>query len=265
MRPHPLLPLVPLAALGCRQIEPAPKELDALLRWSFAEYEDAPDETWAEAIRNLDKAVGGGQVEHFDGTVTDLTREQVERTGITHADPSKAQGIFMVNPVACTLKQLTELVTARDQNGLYPGTYETFDREWTSDVEAFRAGREDWATWDESFSFDQLGIAYTADLEGGARRVPELDAEQSPFGPALINRRVMLRPADMEKDDHAYPQDWRVEIYYEREPGLVVHAAAMWRQADFGALNSDQEGTWRILLNGMKDWDDTSEKHCADM
>jgi hypothetical protein len=94
---------------------------------------------------------------------------------------------------------------------------------------------------------------------------PEIDAEASPFGPTLVTRRFMTGPATFEKPDYTYPQDWRLEAYYEVKPGVVVHAAAMWREADFGAIQSSDEGVQRLVLNGMQDWDETSSAHCAEM
>jgi hypothetical protein len=257
-----LAPTVLLA--GCKAVEPAPKELDALLRFFFSDYEDAEDETMAEAFRNLDKAVDGGSVEHSDGTVTRLTDDEISSTGLSHADPSKAVGLYMVNPVECSFDKVVELVTAKNQGELYEGTYESFSRDWTSDVAGFRSGSEDIATWDEEFSVSKLGINYSAENIGGARMIPEIDEEQSPYGRNLVTRRYMDGPADMEDDDRSYPQDWRVEVYYERSNGNLVHASAMWREADFGFTNSESEGTQRLLLNGLKDWDNTTEDHCAD-
>lgn len=249
---------------GCRNIEPAPKALDAVLRWSFFAFDEAEDETVAEAIRNLDKAAGGANIEHQDGTIGPLDGDQLADMGYGKHDPADAQGIYMVNTVNCSLKQMRELLLARDQNDLYPGTYETYSREWGDGVSAVRDGEGDRAAWDETFTVSQLGIKYGADTEGGLRNVREIDEEQTPFGDILLTRRIMPKPADMEDPDHSYPQDWRSELYYERSPGKVVRAAAMWREADFGAIRSDQEGTQRILLNGMKKWDETSGEHCAE-
>ena len=264
-RPSPLCFAVFALGLlsGCRNIEPAPKALDEVLRWSFFAFDEAEDETLHEAIRNLDKAAGGADIEHQDGTIGSLNADQLADMGYGKHDPRDAQGIYMVNKVDCSLKQLQELLLARDQDELYPGTYETYSRTYGEGVAELRAGDADRAGWSETFTVSQLGINYGADTEGGLRRVREIDDEQSPFGDVLLTRRIMPKPADMEKPDHSYPQDWRSELYYERSPGVVVRAAAMWREADFGAIRSDQEGTQRILLNGMKKWDETSGEHCA--
>ena len=40
---RPLLPLVALALVGCKKVEPAPKDLDALMHLFFAEHDEADD------------------------------------------------------------------------------------------------------------------------------------------------------------------------------------------------------------------------------
>ena len=51
-----------LTASGCRQIEPAPTELQALMQFFFAGFETAEDATMAEAFRNLDDIVDGSEL-----------------------------------------------------------------------------------------------------------------------------------------------------------------------------------------------------------
>ena len=261
----PALLIVALPLAACKKVEPAPKELDDLLHWFFTEHETAEDETVAEAFRNLDAAVDGATLEeHWDGSMTALTAEEVGDLGPNGTNPANAAGIFLVNPVACTLKQMERLLADRDQIELY-GTYETYERTWVSDVPAWLDRDEDMAEWDEHFTVSILGIEYEADTIGLARRVPTLDDEQSPWGPTVFTRRTMPARATFQNDRDYYDQDYRTEMYYERSNGTVVHVAAMWREASFAGLESSEEGTQRLVLNGMKDWDDDSEAACAEM
>jgi hypothetical protein len=257
--------LLALPLVACKKVEPAPKELDELLHWFLSEHDSAEDETAAEAFRNLDAEIDGANLEeHWDGSMSALTKDEVDGLGPSGVDPANAPGIFMVNPVACTLDQLVELVTAKNQIELYE-TYETYERTWVSDVPAFRDGGDDLAEWDETFTVSVLGIEYAADTIGLARRVADLDDEQTPWGSTLMTRRTMPERATFDNDRDYYDQDYRAEMYYERKNGTVVHVAAMWREASFAGLDSTNEGTQRLVLNGMKDWDDLSEEHCAEM
>jgi hypothetical protein len=262
MRLAYLLILAPLAS-ACKKVEPAPKELDALLHWFFAEYDTAEDEQAAEAFRNLDAVIVGSALdEHSDGSITDLSREEVGELGPSGESPLRAAGIFMVNPIECSLREMGELVTARNQIELY-GTYDELDRSWDNDVEAFRKGNTDRATWFDDFTVTILGATYAATTNGAGRWVPDLGKEDSPFGRALMTRRVMPQTAEFESGDNSYDQDFRAEVYYSRQPGVTIHVAAMWREVDVGGFDQDHEGSQRLVLNGMKDWDDDSEKACG--
>lgn len=262
-QPHLLL-VLPLLATGCRQIEPAPKELQALMQFFFTEFETAEDETMAEAFRNFDDVVGGKDLEYQEGFVDSLDKADTDATGYTHADPADAIGLFIVNPVACTMNQMVDLVTMKDQVGTY-GTYEELTRTWVETVPEFKSGESLTGAWSDDFHYKNglLGIDYTATTEGAGRWIPTIDDEITPWGDMLVTRRVMPAPADNVKDDHSYPQDWRTEIYYERSNGNIVHLAAMWREATFGNLSHEDEIAQRTLLNGLKDWDSDSEKACG--
>ena len=65
--------LTAIAALGCREIAPAPTEQQALMQFFFTEFEDASDETLAEAFRNFDEAVDGAHLEYSEGIVENLS------------------------------------------------------------------------------------------------------------------------------------------------------------------------------------------------
>ena len=257
--------LAAMATIGCKDIEPAPQEQEELMQFFFSEFDDASDETMAEAFRNFDAAVDGANLEYSEGIVANLAKEDTDRTGYTHADPANGVGVYIINPVACTMDQMVDLVTMKDQVGTY-GTYEAFDRTWVQDVEAFQEGDSATAIWEDDFRYINsiLGIDYVANTEGTGRWIPELDDDMTPWGRMLVTRRVMTAPATMDKEDHTYPQDWRVEVYYERAPGQIVHLAAMWREAVFGSLSHESELTQRTLLNGLKDWDSASDEACAE-
>ena len=258
------LPLValPLLLVGCRQIEPAPSELQDLMQFFFTDFETAEDATMAEAFRNLDAAVGGADLEYQEGFVEALPREATDATGYAHADPADAIGLFIVNPVSCTMDQMVELITMKDQIGTY-GTYESLDRTWVETVEEFARGNSPTGMWSDDFHYKNglLKIDYTATTEAWP-----VDSNQR--GYESVGRHARHAPGhggprtDAE-DDHSYPQDWRSEVYYERSDGQIVHLAAMWREAVFGNLSHEDELAQRTLLNGLKDWDDASTTACA--
>ena len=228
----------------------------------FTDFETAEDATMAEAFRNLDAAVGGADLEYQRGS--SACPEATDATGYAHADPADAIGLFIVNPVSCTMDQMVELITMKDQIGTY-GTYESLDRTWVETVEEFARGNSPTGMWSDDFHYKNglLKIDYTATTEGNGRWIPASEDYESPWGDMLVTRRVMVAPAQNAEDDHSYPQDWRSEVYYERSDGQIVHLAAMWREAVFGNLSHEDELAQRTLLNGLKDWDDASTTACA--
>ncbi|MEC8423732.1 MAG: hypothetical protein VX000_08140 [Myxococcota bacterium] len=165
-----------LTASGCRQIEPAPTELQALMQFFFAGFETAEDATMAEAFRNLDDIVDGSELAYQEGVVDTLSQESVDATGFTHADPADAIGLYIVNPIACTMDEMVRLITMKDQVGTY-GTYEQLDRTWRQTVPEFRAGESPTGTWSDDFHYPNglLGIDYTATTDGAGRWIPASD------------------------------------------------------------------------------------------
>lgn len=257
-----LLVVASMLGPGCKKVDPAPKELDALLHFFLVDAETAEDETVAEAFRNLDEAVKGGSFEdHFDGSISDLTNEEIEGFAPSGVQGADAAGIYMVNWIDCDLSTMAELVTAKNQRDLY-GNYDEFAREWTSDVAAFRAEDELRATWTDDFSVTVIGISYDARTDGTGRWIPDLGEDDSPFGATLHTRRVMPAPAEFENDRDFYDQDYRTEVYYPRNGG-VMHVVGMWRSASFASFDQDNEGIQRTILNGLKDWDDDSVEACG--
>lgn len=265
MRRHLLLPLAAVSLGGCRSIDPAPKELDALVHWMWSKYEEGADEELAEGLVNLYDAVDGDAVEDAeDGTVSALSKDAAAQVGVTDRDPSEAPGVYLVNAYACTLDQLEPILLHKAQDELYEGVYDRYDREYTSPRADFESRAEPFMSWTVEYDASILGAAYTANIVGGLRHVPALDDERSPYGPLLMARTYLPEPAAFESDNKSQEQDYQIEIWTSRGDGTLLHVYGLWRQADFGAgITSEDEGTQRLLLNSLADWDDTTEEHCA--
>lgn len=255
-----------LLVAGCKKVEPAPAELDDLFHWMWGRYDEGTDEELAEALINLDAAVDGATIEDAtDGTLTDLTAEEVALVGVD-ADPSLAAGIFLANAFACDFDQLQEILSFGAQDELYEGIYEAYHRDFTASRDEWLAGAIPLLTYDLTYTSKVLSSTYTAEVDGRIRRVDAIDDELSPFGPFVMQRSVMPEPGAFEEgSDKTMDQDYQLEIYWPRGPDRVVHAYAMWRQADWGSgFDSDEEGVQRILLNNLIAWDGDTEKLCEE-
>ncbi len=251
---------------ACKKVEPAPKELDDLLHWFFEKYSEGTDEELAEGAVNLYDAVDAGSFEELmDGSITDLSEDNAELVGVTGQNPSEAAGVYLVNVYACTPPKLEPILLARNQDELYEGIYDRYDRTYTSSRDDFEARVSPTMTWDVQYEASLLGAGYVADLEGGLRHVEAIDDELSPHGPVLLSRTHLVEPARFESDNKSQEQDYQIEIWMKQRSGHLLHVYGLWREADYGGTtNSDNEGVQRLLLNSLADWDDTTEEHCAD-
>jgi hypothetical protein len=247
--------------VGCKKVEPAPEALDDLLHYMWQKYDDGIDEELANAITNLDKAVAKGELDPSDGSVSALSDSEIAIVGVTDRSASDASGVFMVNRFACKMGQLEEVLSYAQQDELYEGVYEAYQRD-------FASPRADWLTDDAAtLSYGitytakvPLGGTYDSDSNGALRQVP------TDFGRAVVQRSAMPEPAQFENDNNKYvDQDYQLEIYYDAGGGEVVHVYGLWRDASYGSgLSMSDEGFQRIVLNNMYDWDKNTAKLCEE-
>ena len=264
MRPAGWLPVVGLLLLGgCEEVEPAPEDLDGLFHYTWAKYGDGLDEELAQAVTNFDVAVDAANLNDVvDGSLSDFTREEMDLVAMrAGADPAELAGMYLANSLDCTLDQVEAIVTALEQDELYTGEYESYDRRYTSDADAYWAREESQLTWDVDITAEFVaGAMYTEFIHGGARHVPA--ADDGSFGPAVITRTWMPEEAQFENDDYYFTQDYQLEIYYEREVGRVIHLYGLWRHSGWLDLNTDDEFLVRQILNALADWDDRTVELC---
>lgn len=255
-----------LSMSGCKKVEPAPAALDDLFHFYWQRIDGGTDEELAEALVNLHAAIDGDTLEDpVDGTVSDLTRAEADLVGVP-ADPSLAAGIFLANTFACDWGQLEEILSYGEQDELYEGVYNHYTRTFAADRDAWLAGQPDRLEYVLTYESVVLSSTYNASADGTLRRVDRPDPEWSPFGTFLVQRSVMPEPGAFEEgSSKSMDQDYQLEVYWSPEDGRILHAYAMWRQADWGAgIDSDSETAQRVLLNNLVAWDQDTESLCAD-
>lgn len=261
MRAAPLL----LALCACKKVDPAPADLDGLVHFMLANFDVGEQEQLVEGLVNLDAAVGGDSLEETtDGTLSDLTAEEVAHLGREDADPTLAQGLVITRPLACTMDQLRAILTYAAQDQLFEGTYDAYSRDYQSDSAAFVAGTDEFLYWDLSYSVSTSGVSYDEVALGGLRNV--FADEENPMGEAIIARTVMTEPATFKDGSNkSMGQDYQIEVYWSRASGDLIHVYGLWRQADYGSpFTTDNESFQRIIVNGMASWDDDTEKLCEE-
>ena len=266
--PHCILAalMVPVActSMGCKKVEPAPEDLDGLFHYFWSNYEDGTDEDLALAVINAHDAIDGDVLEDaFDGSISDIDRDELDLVEMrSGADPSETTGMFLVNLLPCTLEQVEEIVISLDQMKLYDGAYESYSREYTSDLDDYLDRREPFLSWVSDIEAKLLGAQYSESVNGGVRHVASVDEETSPYGPFVVARYWMPQEAEFSKKDFFFTQDYQIEIYYERASGELVHLYGLWRYMGMGTSSTDADSIVRLILNGLKDWDKTTADLC---
>jgi hypothetical protein len=252
--------------VACKAPEQLPEDLDGLMHYSWANWEDGAAADLAGAVSLLDAAVGGGTLDGvLEGSLTDLSSEEAALVGVDR-DPAKAQGLFIARDFECDIARLAQLLVALEQDELYPGNYDLYDRSYTSDFEDWESGAADRLTWEVDYETSLLGSAYSASVHGGLRRIKGLDPELTACDTALLGRFVLPEPAVFEDgSSKALDLNFQLELFYEREPGRIVHLYGNWQYADMGAgVTTDGAGAQSIILNNMASWDDQTEILCAE-
>ncbi|MFT5460295.1 MAG: hypothetical protein ACI9K2_006812 [Myxococcota bacterium] len=253
-----------LALTGCKKVEEAPKDLDALAHFFWDEF-DAEDERLVDGVANLHDAVNGERLDATeDGTLTPLTHASIGVVGLKNKEPAKAQGLYIAGTYACDLDTLQAILSYPDQAELYSNAYVEYDRTLTTSRQKFLDGSAPDVSWDVRYVASIIGAKFTANITADLRRVSH---EESLLGDALVARVWAPKPVVFDKEGTSknIEQDYQIEVWYERDRGEVVHLYGMWREASFGTgFEIDDDGVQRIMLNNMDAWDRDTEKLCED-
>lgn len=224
-------------------IDPAPDDVDGLAHWSWVNYDvaDASDlADAAEVLRGLDAS---------DGTITDLLPEEVSQIGLDGADLEQTRGWYVVNRFPCDLDVLTAVLVHQDQDDWRD--YESYDRNYTGDLEAFQAGESEVMTWDTDYAAKYVTATYSCHSTGGVRRVDEV----------LLARTWFREPCGSDDEDYTWEQDYQNEVYVQ-EGSEIVHLYNMWREIEAAGLSEEDDGLVNLMQKGMRDWDDVTAEAC---
>lgn len=253
--------VVALVLSGCK-VEPAPEDLDGLAHWFWQHLDDEDPTALQDGAVNLYAALDGAIFEGpLNGTITTLSADELALVDHGDDDRTNLHGVFMANDIACSTALLEYQIYAPSQDEMHPGTYVSYDREFTSDLAAYQARETEWLTWDSLYVVEDTGVSYEATIHGTLRYIPEIDAELS--GPLLVSRGVLDAPAYAnEAQDRGMFQDYQLEVYFPRGE-QTLHVYAMWRDAVFFGMDFGNGGMQTFVIDGMHDWDEDSEELCG--
>lgn len=271
--------LLTLCLTACGKVEPLPADLDGLFHYLWLHAEDGEEAELAAAVAKVEALVGGAAMEEaLHGTISDLSAEEVAVVELD-VDPSISAGMSLVNPLVCDLDLMERNIYHLAQEELYPD-YQQYLREYTSDIDAYKARTDDTITWTTTYTASNaLSGTYESVLNGSMRRLDPTDEEVAAAGeelagegeeaaPAvgaiLVARAWITQPAVFEREGPVFDQDFQMEIFYQSGDRLL-HVYPLWRHLSMGdVLNTDNEGFQATLLKELEKYDEDTEKLCAD-
>lgn len=255
--------MVTLALLAACSVDPAPADLDGLLKWFWSGYVTREDAELAQGVVNLEAVLDPAALQEapLSGELTRLSVEEadvVERD--TSQDPARARGGYIVTSLDCQLGQVERIVSDLDQNTLYEEPYHDYERVYLTDHAAYFDRRAPTLDWRSEIWSDVTGLGddYHEEVLAGLRYVAAT--------PAVLSHTWMPAPAEfLEKDpeDYYWTQDYQIDVFWEHED-RVLHAYGFWRELGLGALDTESDGVLSILLNGLLDWDVRTEELCQE-
>lgn len=250
-----------LAACDPAERVEAPAGVRDLARWFFANHRTASAEEVDAALTNLIPSL---EAETADGnpkfgSLDALTEDDIAFTGLD-VDPSPAAGFFLMNRLDCDIDTLEEIVTAENQNELYDGVYDSYTRSYSGSRDDYLDGATDSLPWTIDYSATPIAETYTANADAGMWRI---EGGESGAGKVLMQSAFLTAPADFGgAENHAYEQDYQVELYFSVDGESVLHFYPLWRYMQIGAFSVEDDFFVELLLNGLIDWDENTEALC---
>jgi hypothetical protein len=244
--------------LGCRNITFAPEDVDALVHAAWGHHQEGDTDALARGFPDLAEAVGSLD-ERREGLLSPLSTAAVGDLR-PDVDPAAASGVYFANRIdGCTITQLRRILAEPDQDALYTGVYDRYERVRSDDPDAWATGEAETLSWDLEYDTSFVGSPYTVFSSSLLRRVPLDDTE------GVVARAHMSQPAAFENPNtnSRIDQDYHFEQYWPVDGGLA-HVYAIWRDSRLLGIEDDNEGGQRLLLDRLADWDDGTEQLCAE-
>ncbi len=242
--------------LACASTDPAPADIDGLFHYFWDKYRAGSDEELVEAITHAQAAVARLDLP-ATGSLTRLSSAQVaDLPAANTGDPAKSAGLYLINPLPCTMEQLEALIIDADQQALHE-SYDTYQRSFLTSFDDYVARRSQLLDWDTDYSASLAFYGnYDNAVRSGARHVPD-------GGPGLLSGSWMREAAVFEDPDQIFDTDYQIEVWWPAPEGGVIHYYGIWRHMYLGPnLTTDDEFVVSITLAELENWDKPVAERC---
>lgn len=201
--------------------------------------------------------------EHLD--VVDLYAPEDDDGSWAPPDPALARPVYLINRFTCGIDALERVLYHLDQNALYE-QYDTYERTYTSDFDAYTARTTDRIDWTATLTAGNIATgAYEETLLGGMRRIAVPERAEGDWADTdyLITRTWLPYPAK-GNEGLEFNQDYQLEIYLPWGDDEIVHLYGIWRELRSGLLTFEDFTVMSITMTNLLAWDDTTERLCAE-
>lgn len=231
-RPNRSLLLLPvLVSFGCaKNRDPAPEDMDGIVRWLFRNYDDP--EVFEEGLENLAPWLDGDarSEEAQEGLVlSDMAVEDVAAVDRPDDDLTEMIGVAVPGVSPWPILAHAELLTRADQTW-NDTTYDVYTREIVEgDVDAFLAGSGRIRTVNDIDKSGGFGvhIPYTLykDYQWGA--LPDGST-------GVVSRSWTAEPACAEGGENCLWQSFSVDLFYAPDPSAneTIRMTASWNELE---------------------------------
>jgi len=251
-----------LILVTCNKVEPAPADIDGLSHFFWQQFDLEDDSQINAGILNSFAAIDPDNLqEPLRGTVSNLSKEELALIGKESQDPNAMSGIFFANIVHCPLDAIEKGVYAANQDERHDGDYEEYQREYTSDLEAYENREVNRLTWQTNYTVSYLNKPLSVEINGDLRYVSESTEQQEPV---LLSRGILQENAYLgNSDTTGMFQDYQLEIYFPISQNESVHFFTIWREMVIAAgFDFSTKGMQDFVLDGMIEWDLDTEEEC---
>ena len=251
--------------VGCSEPIESNPDLGSVVEWAFSKHDSASDADIVSRMVALDKLVAKSKADGslpLQDRIKTLTAADLDGIHLTNpVDPARALGLVVISEVTCTLDQIEKLVIARNQSEIYPQIFNSYTRTYLSSSDDYLARKAPTLGFTIAYTATVGGTRVDAQLLGDERYVPVANPLRG--GAVLLVRFYQPQAAVVHGGaGDSWNQDYETDIYYEREPGLVVHVTALWSEFKLGSSTPENDVVAAFTMGSLVDTDTRTGKVC---